>query len=351
MRIYIYILIILLLSSAGIILYEKSQTQKSIYVVSMTADEMSENLKNGTIKGFISWEPYDSKAVADGYGRYLVNSKDIWDNHPSCVLAVSEDLKDEDMIKAIIWAHVKGTGFINDPVNREKVLKYGSKYTGLDRATVSAAINNTMYVEFPDPNETKKGFEILDKAGTFKKNPVSMGYNNPDEFLSSIILDKYYNEIRKRLDDDPDWVPRAVNGSLRFAYLEGNLHELAMYVAQKEGYFERVGLVPGKNIQFIGYRNGLAITNAFDHREVDAAILGMTPILRYRINNNGRVNIISGVNSGGSSLIVRADSGIKSLDDLSGSTIATPGFGSCQDVIMRKMFEGFEIKAISIKAQ
>ncbi|MCZ7356730.1 MAG: ABC transporter substrate-binding protein [Candidatus Methanoperedens sp.] len=343
MKKYVYaIIVVLIVASAGIIIYEKSQAKRTIYVVSMTADEMSRALKNGTIKGFISWEPYDSKAVTSGYGRYLVNSRDIWNNHPSCIIAISEDLKDEDMIRALLWAHMKGTRFINDPANREKVLKYGSEFTGVDRTTVSEAINNTVYQEFPDLKETKKGFEILNEAGTFKK---SQDYNDLDGFLSSIILDRYYNDIRKKLEDNPDWAPPAVNGSMRFGYLDGNLHELAMYVAEKEGYFEKAGLVPGKNIQFIGYRNGLAIMNAFDHREVDAATLGMTPVLRYRINDNGRVNIIGGVNSGGSSLIVGADSDINSIDDLNGNTIATPGFGSCQDVVMRKMFEGFEIKA------
>ncbi len=344
MKYYVYAIIIVSLISSGIAVYEKSHAHKSIYVVAMTPDEMSNALKNGSVQGFISWEPHDSKAVTSGYGRSLINSKDMWENHPSCVLAISEDLKDEDMIKALIWAHVKGTRYINDPANRETVLKYGSEFMALDRNTVAAAIDNTVFEEFPDMKEAKKGFEILSAAGTFKKSPDSMGYKDLDEFLSSVIIDKYYNDVKKRLDEDPAWVPKAVNGSLKFGYLESNMHELAMYVAQKEGYFEKVGLVPGKNIQFTGYRNGLSITNAFDHREVDVATLGMTPILRYRINNNGRVQIIGGVNSGGSSLIVRADSDIKTIDDLSGSTIATSGFGSCQDVILRKMFEGFEIK-------
>jgi len=50
------------------------------------------------------------------------------------------------------------------------------------------------------------------------------------------------------------------------------------------------------------------------------------------------------VNSGGSALIVRAGSDIRSIDDMDGKTIATSGFGSIQDLVMRKMFEGFEIK-------
>ena len=346
MKSYVYVLIIGLVLSAGFAVYEKSYAQKSIYVVSMTADEMSSALKNGSIAGFISWEPYPAKAAVDGYGSYLANSKDIWENHPSCVLAISEDLKDEDMIKALVWVQVKGTRFINDPANREKVLQYGMEFSGQDRATVSAAINNTVYIEYPDMNQTKKGIEILSKAEVLKKPIVSMGYNDTNEFLASIYLDKYYNEIRQKLDDNPDWAPPAVNGSLRFGYIEGNIHYLGMYIAQKEGYFEKVGLKPGKNARFTAYRSGRAITEALDNRDVDAATLGSTVLLRYRVNDNGRVHVINGVNTGGTSLVVGIDSGIKSINDLNGKKIATPGFGTCQDTIMRRMFEGFEIKTV-----
>ncbi len=349
MKNYTYILIALVgltIFSAGFAAYEKSYAKKSIYVVSMTADEMSTALSNRTIAGFISWEPYPAKAVYNGNGKYLVNSKDIWENHPSCVLAISEDVRNEDMIRALVWVHVKGTRFINDPANREKVLKYGEEFSDLDRESVSAAINNTLYIEFPDLEQTKKGIEILTKAGAFKNSITSMGYNSVDEFLSSLFLDKYYNEVKKKLEDDPEWVPPAVNKSLRFGYIEGNIHYLTMYVAQKEGYFEKVGLIPDNNIQFIGYRSGRAITDAFKYHEVDAATLGSAVLLRYRINDNGKVHIITGVNSGGSSLVVRADSDIKSIDDLNGKTIATPGFGTCQDVLMRKLFDGFEIKTV-----
>jgi NitT/TauT family transport system substrate-binding protein len=346
MKSYVYILIIGLVLSGGFAVYESSHVQKSIYVVSMTANEMSSALKNGSIAGFISWEPNPAKAVVDGYGSYLVNSKDIWENHPSCVLAISEDLKDENMIKALVWVQLKGTRFINDPANREKVLQYGAEFSGLDRATVSTAINNTIYVEYPDINQTKKGIEILSKAGVLKKPIVSIGYNDTDEFLADIYLDKYYTEIRQKLDDNPDWAPPDVNGSLRFGYIEGNIHYLGMYIAQKEGYFEKVGLKPGKNVRFTAYRSGRAITEAFDNRDVDAATLGSTVLLRYRVNDNGKVHVINGVNTGGTSLVVGADSGIKSINDLNGRKIATPGFGTCQDTIMRKMFEGFEIKTV-----
>ncbi len=336
--------VVLILAAVGYMFYEKQDEKKSIYVVSMTADEMSNALVNGTIAGFISWEPYPSKAVSEGYGRYLVNSKDVWENHPSCVLAISDDLKDEEMIKALVWAQIKGTRFINDPANRDKVLEYGMDFSGLDRSTVSAAINNTIYIEYPDLKETKTGIELLNGSGVFKNTLSSIGYNSVDDFLSKLYVDKYYNEARKKLDENPNWTPSRVNGSLRFGYIEGNIHYLAMYIAQKEGYFEDVGLVSGKNIQFTGYRSGRAITDALKLREIDVATLGTTVLLRYKINENGRFHIVNGVNSGGTSLVVRADSDIKSLEDLNGKKVATPGFGTCQDTIMRKMFDGYEMK-------
>ena len=344
MKKYNYILsiiIVILLLYAGIIQYEKSHAQKTINVVSMTPDEMSFALKNGTISGFVSWEPHPAKAVIDGYGRYLANSKDIWPDHPSCVLVKSEFITDDNMIRALVWAQLKGTRFINDPVNREKVIKYASAFTEVDPEIATLALNSTVYNEFPDKNEIKMGFDILDKAGGFKNRPEDI-----DGFLSNIILDKYYNDIRQHLDADPDWIPPAVNGSIRFGFLERNIHYLAVYVAQEEGYFEKVGLTPGKNIKFMKFRNGLAITNAFAHREVYIATFGVTPLLRYWINDNGRIYVISGVNSGGSALIVRTDSDIGSIDDLDGKTIATSGFGSIQDMVMRKMFEEFEIRTV-----
>jgi NitT/TauT family transport system substrate-binding protein len=336
--------VVLMLASIVFYLPEKPSEQKSIYVVSMTADEMMVALSNGSISGFISWEPYPSLAVSRGYAKYLVNSSEAWENHPSLVLAISEDMNDEDMIRALVWSQVKSTRFINEHSNIEKVLDYGQEFLGLDRGTVMAAINNTVYSEYPDLNETKRAIEIISKAGVINKNISFIGYNNVDDFISNVFINKYYNEVKNKLDEDPNWIPPRVNGTLRFGYITGSSLNLAMYIAEKEGYYEESGLVTGRNIQFIGYRSGRALTDAFKLREIDAGTLGATVLLRYKINDNGRIRIIAGVNSGGTSLVVRSDSDIMTIEDLNGKKIATPGFGTCQDTIMRKMFDGFKIK-------
>ena len=239
MKNYIIFSAIVLIVASGFMVYEITEKsaryndKKAIYVVAMTADEMSLALKDKSIAGFISWEPNPSKAVSDGYGKYLVNSKDIWENHPSCVLAISEDLKDEDMIKALVWAQVKGTRFINNPINREKVLEFGQKFSGIDENMTSAVINNTNYIEYPDLNETKRAIDIMYKAEILKNNISSLGYLDVNDFLSKLYVDKYYDEVRRKLDEDPNWVPPRVNSSIRFGFIEGNSHYFAIYIAQE----------------------------------------------------------------------------------------------------------------------
>ncbi len=347
---YIYIIaiiiIILLLLITVIKVVDKPHIEKTIYVASMTPQEMEASLKDGTIAGFISWEPYPAKTVSEGYGRYLVNSSEIWKNHPCCVLAISDNIKDEDMIRALVWMQIKSTRFINDPINWNTVVNYGSDFTGVDKTAMSIAINNTEFLEFPDVDETRKVFETLSRTGVLKKSPESMGYESVDELLSNLILAEYYNEIMKKLDVDPDWIPNAVDGNIRLGYIDGDLHHLSIYVAVQEGYFNQIGLIPDNNIHLMKFRNGVTLTNALNQREVDAAAFGMTPLLMYRVNENGNVYIINGLNSGGSSLIVRTDSDIRSIDDLNGRTIATPGFGSIQDIILRKMFDEFTIRTV-----
>lgn len=48
--------------------------------------------EEGEVGGFIVAEPFGSQAVTEGYGEEFALSKDIWPNHPCCVLVMNEDL-------------------------------------------------------------------------------------------------------------------------------------------------------------------------------------------------------------------------------------------------------------------
>jgi len=85
-------------------------------------------------------------------------------------------------------AEVKGTRFINNPLNREIVLQYGQEFSEIDKNMTSAAINNTIYIEYPDLNETKRAIEIISKGGILKNNITSLGYTDVNDFSLNYIL-------------------------------------------------------------------------------------------------------------------------------------------------------------------
>jgi NitT/TauT family transport system substrate-binding protein len=54
--------------------------------------EIMEWDEKGTVVGFIVAEPLGSQVVKTGYGDEFAMSKDIWPNHPCCVLVVKEEI-------------------------------------------------------------------------------------------------------------------------------------------------------------------------------------------------------------------------------------------------------------------
>jgi NitT/TauT family transport system substrate-binding protein len=103
---------------------------KAIYFVQTSPANMILQLKSKDLDGFIAWEPFNAAAVKQGIGRYLVQSGEIWPNHPCCVLAASEGYRDEKVLRALVWAHMKAIQFIQDPRNKVKMLEYAQQFTG-----------------------------------------------------------------------------------------------------------------------------------------------------------------------------------------------------------------------------
>ena len=54
--------------------------------------EIMEWDEKGTVGGFIVAEPFGTQVVKSGYGDEFKLSKEIWPNHPCCVLAVNADI-------------------------------------------------------------------------------------------------------------------------------------------------------------------------------------------------------------------------------------------------------------------
>ncbi|MHA1584504.1 MAG: ABC transporter substrate-binding protein [Promethearchaeota archaeon] len=125
---------------------------------------------------------------------------------------------------------------------------------------------------------------------------------------------------------------------VRIGYLEGDLHQLAFYVAHEEGFYADEGLT----IDSIAFANGGDVMVDFESasRTIDMAYLGFAPAVYHRFNNlAANITVLAGVNVNGTSLIVRNDSVIQSASDLNGLTIAVPARNNMQDFILSMILD------------
>ncbi|MBI5374985.1 MAG: ABC transporter substrate-binding protein [Candidatus Schekmanbacteria bacterium] len=147
--------------------------------------EMLPTLVNGDVDAFISWEPYPTMAEKDGRGKVIINSGEIWENHPCCVLVGNRKFIEDDYDRAarIIKAHVEATEFIKQ--NPDRAVIIGMSYTGLDESTVRKAIGKIKYVYYPEPEGYKDFLSFLIKFGYIKQT-------DPESFLKRFFDEKLW---------------------------------------------------------------------------------------------------------------------------------------------------------------
>jgi len=337
-------IIIFTLSCSG-----KKPDSKTVYITQVANPEtMLTKLNNSEIDGFLMWEPYPQEAVLKKYGFMLKKSSELWPNHPDCVIAASNQRVDRSVIQAFVWTHVKSTRFINDPKNSQQVIKYAMEFTGKDRRIVEASLSNIRWEEFPDEKEFKKYYQQLTKSPVLSKTVTDLGYTSDSDFFKDFLDRKEYEYVREKLEKDPEWHPEPVRTkkTIRFARIVPGLFHLASYISEKEGFYEEVGLVPGKNLVIQDYPNGIAIMQKFKTNEIDVAYVGVAPVTLKRINDGVDVRVIAGVEGQDSGLVVRNGLDIDSVADLKGKTLAVPAVGNVQYVILEKAIREAGLKPV-----
>jgi NitT/TauT family transport system substrate-binding protein len=308
------------------------QKDSNIYVLTMAPGVMRDQFSQNNIQAYIAWEPFNAQTVVPGDGSYLIQSTDIWPNHPCCVLATITE--DEQAIKAMIWANIKAVEFMNDQKNQDKVIEYGMNFTGQDRQVIIEALKHIQYVEFPEKEEFRNYYTKLVGFGQLlNKTAEELGYEDDDEFFNDFLDDRYYQEVKQKITDYPNWQPAKIQKPITVSYLTGDLHELAYYVALKEGYYDQVFT----DLKAIQFKNGPATMDGFKAGQMDFAYLGGAPATLKRVNSDIKIKIIAGANNAGSAIVSKNN--ITKVEELAGHTVATPGFGTVQDFILRMAAE------------
>lgn len=322
---------------------------KSVYITQVANPEtMLTKLNNSEIDGFLLWEPYPHEAVLKKYGVMLKKSSEIWPNHPDCVIAAANQGIDRPVLQAFIWTHIKATRFIANPDNREKVIKYAMEFTGKDRQIVEASMSNIRWEEFPDEKEFENYYHELTKSPILTRTVTDLGYSSNRDFFNRFLDKTDYEIVSDKLSADPDWLPEPVKPEkpLRFARIVPGLFHLPSYIAEREGFYQDIGLIPGKNLIIQDYPHGIAIMQKFKTNEIDVAYVGVAPATLKRINDEVDIRVVAGVEGQDSGLVVRKGLNINSVADLEGKTLAVPAIGNVQYVILEKAIREAGLKPV-----
>jgi sulfonate transport system substrate-binding protein len=131
---------------------------------------------------------------------------------------------------------------------------------------------------------------------------------------------------------------------LRVGYFPNVTHAQAL-VGRANGQFEKT-LGAGVRVEWKAFNAGPAAIEALFANAIDVTYVGPNPTVAGYARSQGQaVRVIAGAASGGASLVVRKDAGIRSASDFHGKKVATPQLGNTQDVALRSWMRANGLKS------
>ena len=94
-----------------------------IQIRAVPPPEMVANLRADNIDGFLAPDPVNQRAVYDGVGFIHVLSKELWEGHPCCAFAASQEFiaAMPNTYAALLKAIIDATAFAHEPENRKQI--------------------------------------------------------------------------------------------------------------------------------------------------------------------------------------------------------------------------------------
>ncbi|MCQ2961438.1 MAG: ABC transporter substrate-binding protein [archaeon] len=106
-------------------------------------------------------------------------------------------------------------------------------------------------------------------------------------------------------------------------------HDTALFVAQEKKMFEDQGLT----VELTQFNNGGDLMTAMASGDIDIGYAGITPVMSS-ISQGVPVKVVSGAQIEGSSIVAGKNSGINTVADLKGKTVANPGEATIQNMLL-----------------
>jgi nitrate/nitrite transport system substrate-binding protein len=98
---------------------------KDVELRMMPPPDMVANLRAGNIDGFLGPEPFNQRAVFEGFAFIHTLSRDLWDGHPCCAFGVQEGFYKQypNTYAALFRAIASATDYAHKPENRKEIIE------------------------------------------------------------------------------------------------------------------------------------------------------------------------------------------------------------------------------------
>jgi NitT/TauT family transport system substrate-binding protein len=141
--------------------------------------------EKGLVGGFIVAEPFGMQVVRAGYGEEMAMSKELWPDHPCCVLVMREEIinKYPDAVQELTNSLVASGKFVGQHADEAAVI--GSGFLRQDEEVVRSVLTDpkqrvTMHELFP----VVEDFEYIQQYMTTKIEGMS-GKINLEKFIDT----------------------------------------------------------------------------------------------------------------------------------------------------------------------
>jgi NitT/TauT family transport system substrate-binding protein len=151
-------------------LRDAGMTVKDIELIEMPPPDMPAALYAKAVDAISSGEPFMGQTELDGYGRVLWLTKDVWPNFISCVLAVHEDMiqNDRETVQALVDGIAKSGRWIDQSIDhRMHAAQFVAReYYNQDPRLLSYVLSKPPdRVKYTNLALRKKDFEEIEELG------------------------------------------------------------------------------------------------------------------------------------------------------------------------------------------
>jgi NitT/TauT family transport system substrate-binding protein len=166
------------------LLIKNNVTPSNINITELEVPLMQNALVSGDVDAYIAWEPYVSQSKFTGNETVFMYSKDIWPEHPCCVVIATDNFikKNPDRLKKFLNVHVEATNYTNTHKNETAMIL--SKKLGTNLNVEMEALNHVDFIAVPSQQFDDNIMKLIEVQR-------ELGYVNNNLTLDQILNINY----------------------------------------------------------------------------------------------------------------------------------------------------------------